>query len=138
MDLERLVEAVTKEIICRLEQGNTPTVCCIDCVPNGVFSTQVEQVEPSRLSQSDYVLVSRETYEQLSGKTSPVAPSFSTASRNSDSSCFDLSQKRLLHERDVRDSGAVCGDFIQVGKNTIVTALASDYAKSCGVTIVKG
>ena len=50
----------------------------------------------------------------------------------------DLRGKHLLHERDLRDHNIGRDSVVRVSKNTIVTALAHDYAKGLGAKIVKG
>lgn len=140
MDIERLVDAVTKEIMCRLDgmQKGGNNICCVDCNPLALFSSEANILGTGNIANSDYVVLPRAEYEQLKG-CKPSAESLTTTGGSyASSNCFDFSNKKLLHESDVRNSGAVCGDTIGVGKNTIITALAADYAKSNNIKIVKG
>jgi hypothetical protein len=50
---------------------------------------------------------------------------------------IDLTGKRLLHERDLREHGVRSGSVVRVSRRAIVTALASDYAKGHRIRIAR-
>ena len=148
-NLDHLVETITKEILKRINIG-PKTVLKLDGCPSDIVSGNYE-VTNDQGSGYGYVIMTAEAYNTLiCGKPSaaceaPVQmPSQSACEICQDdesavnSTVIDLSNKRLIHERDMRESNARCGDVIKVSKRSIITALARDYAKSTNIKFITG
>jgi len=137
LDFERLVELATKAIFERLSNGN-PKVAVFGNVPDGLVAGA--DMKPARSCSDaegcDYVVMSVASFCEMTGVKFSAA-AFAPEVRR-DGTIIDFSGKRLLHERDLRDMNAARGDVIKVSANTIVTALAHDYAKNIGAKIEKG
>ena len=147
-DLDQLVEAITKEILKRINAGKPKSVLALEGCPSDIVSGDYE-VTNDPCGEYGYVLMTAETYRALTcGKPAVCVPPAQDDPKEcaecaEDKTCaagavIDLSAKRLLHERDLRDNNARRGDVIKVSKRTIITALAHDYAKSIGVKIIPG
>ena len=147
-DLDQLVEAITKEIIRRMADARPKSILTLEGCPSGIVSGDYE-VKNDPNSEYGYVLMTADAYHALVC-CKPAAACDMAASCPQECDCcsddetavkgavIDLSCKRLLHERDLRDNNAQRGDVIKVSKRTIITALAHDYAKSIGVKIIPG
>jgi len=143
-DLDMLVETITKEILKRIGDERPKSVLSLDGCPSDIVSCDYE-VKNDQSGDYGYVLMTAEAYQALvCGKPPQVCdedPKECEACPGEDAANgqeIDLSGKRLLHERDLRDNNAKRGDVIKISKRTIVTALAHDYAKSIGVKIITG
>ena len=143
-DLDMLVEIITKEILKRIGDERPKSVLSLDGCPSDIVSCDYE-VKNDQSGDYGYVLMTAEAYQALvCGKPPQVCdedPKECEACPGEDAANgqeIDLSGKRLLHERDLRDNNAKRGDVIKISKRTIVTALAHDYAKSIGVKIITG
>jgi len=148
-DLDKLVETITKEILRRISGARPKSVLALDECPDGIVSGEYE-VKRDQSGGYGYVLMTAEAYQALiCGKPeaacgapviTPPADCGACAETCAEEKreVIDLSGKRLLHERDLRDNNAQRGDVIKVSKRTIITALAHDYAKSIGVKIIIG
>ena len=142
-DLDQLVEMITKEILKRMGACKPKTVLTLEGCPSDIVSGDYETANDQNGCYG-YVLMTAEAYHALAcGKpaASCVPPAQDAACTECECAAgadIDLSAKRLLHERDLRDNNARRGDVIRVSKRTIITALAHDYAKSIGVKIITG
>lgn len=139
MDMEQLVEAVTRAIMQRLDSDG-PRIVRFGDVPDGLFCDGA-QVKPGEtgadIEGCDYIVLTAERFYALHGggaEKSADAPLCAEPGGQN----IDLTAKRLIHERDLRDHNAKSGDVVRVAKNAIVTALAHDYAKGIGAKIVRG
>ena len=149
MDLDQLVELITKEILKRIGGVKQKSVLALEGCPSGIISEEYE-VKNDKDGGYGYVLMTAEAYQALCRKDTVVceapvqtAPSAEVCESPKDEEApkgtfIDLSHKRLLHERDLRDNNARRGDSIKVSRRTIITALAHDYAKSIGIKIIPG
>ena len=138
MDFEKLVELATKAIYERLNNG-VKKVAIFGFVPEGLISgAEIKAVKScTDIEGCDYVVMSAADFSNLtSGKSGSLPVSAPEAYR--EGTVIDFSGKRLLHERDLRDMNAARGDIVKVSGNTIITALAHDYAKGIGARIQKG
>ena len=148
-DLDQLVETITKEILKRLNIGKPKPVLILDGCPSDIISGNNE-ITTDQNGGYGYVLMTSEAYQALTRCKPDVAceppsqdePKECTVCQEGKTEAagtvIDLSAKRLLHERDIRDNNARRGDQIKVSKRTIITALAHDYAKSIGIKITQG
>jgi len=137
LDLEKLVELATKAILDRLNNGIRKVAVYGD-VPDGLISGAETKVARSCTDAEgcDYVVMSIASFCDLTGTKLNTVAAVPQAHR--DGAVIDFSGKRLLHERDLRDMNAARGDIVKVSNNTIITALAHDYAKGIGAKIQKG
>lgn len=144
MDIDKLVEAVTKEIMKRLDSAK----CCskvllVGEVCDSVLGPDTEATKTESCDSAagfDYVVMSAEKYDELlsckgSGPSGPQSEC--QASCSCSGSQIDLSKLHLIHERHLREKNAKAGDEVLVCKKAIVTALANDYAKSKGAKITR-
>lgn len=142
MDLDRLVDAVTREIMKRLEASgdacDSGKVLAVDCDPAGLLAEGCQAVKAAKGTppgDCGAVLLSAGYYAQLCGCASPAAPAPGGACCCGGS--IDLTGKHLVSERHFKDKNVGAGDEVLVDKNAIVTALAVDYAKGRGAKIVR-
>jgi len=135
LDIERLVESVTKTILERLNGG--AKVAAFGDIPEGLIAGDEVKPGKSRADAEgcDYVVMSAKSFYEILGvrqETAAPAPAAHGAGR-----VIDLCGKRLIHERDLRDRNTARGDLIKISNNAIVTPLAHDYAKGIGAKIQK-
>ncbi|MCL2684099.1 MAG: hypothetical protein FWE55_02540 [Synergistaceae bacterium] len=135
-DVDRLIDIVTREIIKRLGESEKECVLVTDGCPEGMVSEDYDTVRGSDSSCCKYVLLTEAAYRALAGGTDAVTCCRGEQEPICDGS-VDLRGKRLLHERDLRDHNVGRDTVVRVSKNTIVTALAHDYAKGLGTKIIK-
>ncbi|MDR1061373.1 MAG: hypothetical protein LBL83_09250 [Clostridiales bacterium] len=163
LDIDRLVEQVTEELMRRLGRDAGKGVLLLGGCPDGIVSepySAVREAGPGGGAYA-YVLLTAEAYRALKaggGADSGCAASGAGGSANATAvgnaasaagrccgdggggeipGAVDLTGKRLLHERDLREHNVRSGSVVRVSRRAIVTALASDYAKGHGVKIVR-
>ena len=139
IDVDRLVETVTKEIIRRMEESERDCVLVTDGCPEDAVSNKYYIVRGNDPGFCKYVLLTEAAYRSLAG--SVTAEGTAAKCCEEPTTCcdgsVDLRGKRLLHERDLRDHNVQRDTVVRVSKKTIVTALAHDYAKSLGAKVVR-
>ena len=138
LDVERIVDQVTREIMKRLGDGCGNSVFVAGGCPADAVSGGYETVSDGDPMNCDYVLLTAAEYKSLIGRGNQEE---SAGEKNGEPCCggkiVDLRGKRLLHERDLREHNA-CRDMVfRISRKTIITALANDYAKGLGVRIVR-
>ena len=137
LDVDRLVEIVTKEILRRIGESENAGVLVTEGCPEDAVSEKYSAVKGGDPNCCEYVLITAKMYNFL------VGGSMAQSGKEPESACcccggsVDLRGKRLLHERDLRDHNVQRDTVVLVSKNTIITALAHDYAKGLGAKIVK-
>lgn len=148
LDMEKLVDSVTKMIMERLESAGQSAPCSAPDrgavavfgeVPQGMIQGDYAIRQGGNcgdIGDCGYVLMTAERFRALRGDA--ACPPAAAACPAGEGRVVDLSAKRLLHERDLRENNAQGGTVVLVGKKTIITALAHDYARSIGVKIQKG
>jgi hypothetical protein len=134
-DIDRLIDIITKEIVRRLGGLVKDCVLVTDGCPEDAVSENYDTVRGSDPGCCKYVLLTEAAYKSLVGGT--AAPACCCREQPMHDGSVDLRGKRLLHERDLRDHNAGRDTLVRVSKDTIVTALAYDYAKSLGARIIK-
>lgn len=142
MDLDKLVEAVTKVIMEKLQGESScdmaPKVATFGNVPMGILTQDCQckpGSQPADMEGCDFILMTAQAYREIHGME--AKPERSAAVSSCEGRSIDLRGKRLIHERDLRDHNAGRGDVLNVDKNVIITALAHDYAKSIGSKFCK-
>ena len=135
LDIDHLIDVVTKEIIRRLGESEKDCVLVTDGCPEDAVSENYDAVRGNDPDGCKYVLLTEATYRSLVGGTG--APACCEESAACCDGSVDLRGKRLLHERDLRDHNVQRDTVVIVSKKTIVTALAHDYAKSLGAKIAR-
>lgn len=148
-DLDQLAEIITNEIIKRRSgaAAQPKSVLVLEGCPADAVAAGYE-VKNDACGGYGYVLMTAAAYQDLmcakpgggcdaNGHTAAAAAGAGGCCPECGGATLDMSGKRLLHERDIRDGNAKRGDFIKVTKRTIITALAGDYAKSIGVKIIR-
>ena len=146
MDIDKMVEAVTAEIMRRMNQNCHPKVAVFGSIPPDLIGEEYELKAANSCADTegcDFILMTAESFRAVhgGGGTASVVPAQAVASATvaaNGAKTLDLAGKHLIHERDLREAGVQCGDVVKVAKKAIVTALAFDYAKSTGVKIIKG
>ena len=136
LDVDRLIDLVTKEIMRRLSESGKDCVLVTDGCPQDVVSESYCAVGEDNPGECKYVLLTEAAYRALIGGA-PAAECRREPEPCLFEDAVDLRGKRLLHERDLRDCNAHRGTVVRVSKKTIVTALANDYAKGLGAKIVR-
>jgi hypothetical protein len=146
-DVEKIVDIVTGEILRRLGDGGREDskVLVTEGCPDDLISGNYSRVRADDDGSCKYVILTADAYRALAGRAGPDSPaSPPPLCRESDSpedccsgKVTDLRGKRLLHERDLRENSVTRGSVVKISKKTIVTALASDYAKGIGARIAR-
>lgn len=142
MDMDYLVDTVTRMILDRLGGDQPVKVVTFGDIPPELICDCAEKKQGETCADiegCDYIVMSIESFRRFhSGEAAaPSAPAQSGGCEPAGCKSIDLSGKRLIHERDLRDHDARGGDIVKVSKNAIITALAHDYAKGIGAKIVK-
>lgn len=140
MDIEKLVELATRAILNRLNADGAKVVTFGEIPDNLISSAALKAGKTfADVEGCDYIVMSAEAfYEIHGGKPAAASPEPQIIGADTAQKHIDLTGKRLIHERDLRDANAARDDIINVSKNAIITALASDYAKSVGAKFQKG
>jgi len=157
LDFERLTDIVTKAIVARLNAQGGNAVLLLAGAPEGVVAAGVETTRDPAAGYG-CVLMTAQAYQALAGVCPGAAcvgvgagvgagaggagngaAAKPVVGANIEGTCcpasVEFANKRLLHERDLRDANVGRGTVVKVTKRTIVTALAHDYAKGLGAKI---
>lgn len=141
MDLDKMVDAVTQEIMRRLNGQGAARVVVFGDVPDGLLAGGYDVTkgrEYADVAGCDYIVMTAASFAQFhGGAAAPTAPAAEECCC-CEGAMIDLTGKRLIHERDLRDHNAKNGDVVKVAGNAIITALAHDYAKGHGIKFSKG
>ncbi len=142
MDMDKLVDAVTRVIMERLnDTGGGSNVVAFGDVPAGLIGAGYDVKRGTTCADiegCDYIVMTVDSYRAFHGMApaaaAPAAPACAACGAGK---VIDLTAKRLVHERDLRDANTQTGDTVLVGPKAIVTALAFDYAKGLSAKITK-
>ena len=156
LEIDKLVDAVTKVIMQRLNASDGKTVAVFGEIPDGLLGAGFEvkyAKGAADVDGCDYIVLSTECFRKLHGYPpggsvsgaggaavcceAVTEPGMAAAASCCAAKIIDLKGKRLIHERDIRDRDTRKGDIIKVDKKSIVTALAFDYVKGIGAKIEK-
>lgn len=151
MDMEKLVDAVTKKILERLQLPcDEPKIVAFGDVPAAMLpgGVTVKKGETcADLADCDYIIMTAKSFYDVNFNcldgdpdrkpkpekaAEPAACGEATPPANKQ---IDLREKRLVHERDLREHNAQKGDVVLVSRKAIITALAQDYANIHGAAI---
>jgi hypothetical protein len=109
---------------------------------------------PADVEGSQYIVLTMEAFRAFHGGGIPAALGGAAAALGgaaSGAGCcsegaggsgcsggeVDLTAKRLIHERDLKDRGVRAGMVVKIASNAILTALARDYVNALGATLVR-
>jgi hypothetical protein len=86
---------------------------------------------------ADLVVLTIDAFRAFHGGGTPIG--VAVAASDTCETCegareVDLTGKRLVSERDLRDRKVARTDVVRISEGTILTALAKDYAHSVGAT----
>ncbi|MDR1449937.1 MAG: hypothetical protein LBI84_07025 [Propionibacteriaceae bacterium] len=162
MDTEKLIDLATQAIMERLTAPSGAKVTAFGDVPPGLLGPGCQVTagrSPSDVEGADCIVMTMAAFRAFHGGAIPAglagippaaavptpasapapvsAPVAPAAAAPAASRIIDLTAKRLIHERDLKDSGALKGDVVTVGRQAIVTALARDWAHGACVRLVK-
>jgi hypothetical protein len=157
MDTDKLVDTVTRIIMQRLDggpaggaggAGGGVNVVAFGNVPATVLGaglTTRQGTSPSDTQGADYIVMSMAAFRAFHGGAIPAglagaavqAAGGSPAAGCATCAGIDLTAKKLISERDLKQSGAVKGSEVKVCPKAIVTALARDYANANGIVLVR-
>lgn len=137
MDLQVLIDRVTEEVMRSLGNlccGGNPTVTILSNKTEETLKELLQEkfeVTESDGSTSDYMVLSKEKYEELiSGKALP-----STTCDIPHHSVIDFTEKKVITQRDLTSLNFTTIHTIKIKKSTIITALAKEMLQSRGVTM---
>lgn len=138
MDIDRIVDTVTKVILQRLNgmqpAADSTKIVTFGDIPDGMISADY-QVRKGRdcgdIDDCGYIVMSAKSFRSLHGIATEQAPC------PQHGRVVNLCEKRLVHERDLREHNVQSDTVVMVGKKAIITALAFDYVKSIGAKIQK-
>lgn len=145
-NLDMLVEAVTKEIMRRIEHEKKKKIlvlgkeknCNIACCLQEQFDVDVK---PTLKEQSDYdfVVVPTDYFLKMAKKDEIIQEDCSIAPEVLDSNkgVLDLTGKKLIHERELINKCDSSIAFLEIDKKTIVTQLALDFIKKKRLTVIR-
>jgi hypothetical protein len=143
MDIDRLVEAVTQALIERLGCPGAKVVS-FGAVPSGLIGPGVQVkdgLRPADVEGADYIVMTAQAFREFHGGVVPAGLSLAAnagavvVGAKPGGAGIDLTAKRLVSERDLKDNSVGRGTVVKVGPRTIVTALARDFANGVGATI---
>ncbi|MDR1712332.1 MAG: hypothetical protein LBR58_10860 [Propionibacteriaceae bacterium] len=145
MDTDKLVDAVTKAIMQRLNAEPGPSAAAVVTfgnVPAAVLAPGLATragSTPSDVEGSQVIVMTIEAFRAFHGGGAAALPAtpLPAAAACCGGPAVNLANKRVINEADIRGSGVPKGGTITVGAKAILTALATDYAKSNSITIVK-
>ena len=158
MDTETLVDQVTRIIMQRLgttgsDCPGAPSVVTFGDVPACVLADDVSPRRgsgPADADGADYIVLSQAAFKAFHGGTIPAglvrlpvsnaAPSPSPSTGCAEcggASTFDLGNKRLIDEADVKHLDIQAGSTVRVCGKAIVTSLARDFVTGHGGQIVR-
>jgi len=145
MDNEELVDAVTRIVMEHLAaEPAFPSVVAFGDVPDSILGTDLnrrEGVSPSDAEGAQYIVLTRAAFLAFHGGPIPAglfgsgAPIGTEAVPVEEACHADLSGKKVVCERDVRELNLSNGCVVTVSPNAIVTALARDCVMSRGARI---
>lgn len=137
LDMERLVDAVTKEIMKRLNTGTKRVLvlgggkdCEIASLLSGAFSVDCKD-SLDNAAAYDYVVLPSSVLGGDGGKAA------ATRHEPPAGEALDLTGKRLIHERELREKCTGGASCVRVDKKAIITSLAADYIKSRKLTVLR-
>ncbi len=147
MDLNKLVDAVTKEIMSRLQKQDTrPSVLVLepDCPVAPLLEQQygISCAEDTENLQSyDYVLVPRAKYHVFCtncvASTAASQPAESKNTEQCPDKTLDWTDKKLIHERELAEACTHNIRCLRIANRAIVTALAADFIRDRGLTLIR-
>jgi|GEM_PF-458785 len=147
MDFSKLVDAVTQEIMRRLQERDArPSVLMLE--PDCPIAPLIEQNyaiswgEDAKNAQDfDYVLVPRAKYHVFctncvaSAATTP--PAEPAKEEQSCGDTLDWTDKKLIHERELADACTNNIRCLRIAKRAILTALAADFIRDRGISVIR-
>ena len=142
MDLEKLVDSVTKEIMRRLrEQEAQKRVLVLepDCPLTPLLEQEyaVDYAQDLRGAQEyDYVLVPRAQIAALCGAAASSAAAAEKPACSGDGA-LDFTGKKLIHERELAEACKYGIKSLRVCKKAIITSLAADLIRDRGLTVIR-
>lgn len=138
LNMERLVNAVTEEIMRRLNTGAKSVLilegdkdCEIATLLNGAFAVDCK-TSLENADAYDYVVLPASVFGGFDRAKAPVACAEAAAG-----GVLDFTGKRLLHERELREKCTNGVSCVKVDKKAIITSLAADYIKSRKLTVLR-
>ncbi len=137
MDINLLVEKVTKEVMLALKNISTKkniTVISHQCEKNLIENFKHNLDDNFKMvkdiKEADYVLLSKEEYNKLTGqKTEMKTP----LKKNT----IDFVDKKVIQEKDLKMLNLDEYEEIVVNKKTIITSLAMDLIRMHSLKIIK-
>ncbi|MDR1825458.1 MAG: hypothetical protein LBR27_09090 [Bifidobacteriaceae bacterium] len=165
MDKDKLVDTVTRIIMERLNGAGGPpaasagpSAVLFGNVPAAVVGDGIKTrqgTSPSDTAGADYIVMTQAAFRAFHGGAIPAAlggvPAAVAGATSATAGCscggggcasccggaIDLTGKKLISERELKQSGAGQGDAVLVCPKAIVTALARDYANATGINLVR-
>ncbi|MDR1266415.1 MAG: hypothetical protein LBK42_12885 [Propionibacteriaceae bacterium] len=145
METDKLIELATKAVMDKLGAApptDGPQVTVFGDLPDGLLAPSCRQVagrSPSDVEGSDYIVMTMAAFRAFHGGAIPAGlagtPLPAPAAPPSAGRVIDLTAKRLVHERDLKQANP--GDTVRLSRRAIVTALARDLARSNGLELVE-
>ena len=137
-----MVEQATLAILARLNAAETKKIVAFGDIPDGIIAGGDVKAGKTcaDIEGCDFIVMSAESFYAFHGGKPAEKAAVVPAAAPADccgGKTVDLTGKRLIHERDLRDQNTARGDVVRVSKNAIITALAHDYAKGIGAKIQK-
>lgn len=128
MDINILIERVTEEVM-KILTSCKPKITIISNKKEEVIEDVLKQHFDITESDSDYILISRDKYDELINKKSIQINNITS------DNFIDFTSKKVITERDLKLIDFRNIKNIKIKKATIITALAKDILKSSGVNI---
>lgn len=128
MDINILIERVTEEVM-KILAACKPKITIISNKKEEVIEDILKQHFDITESDSDYILISRDKYDELINTKSVQINNITI------DNFIDFTSKKVITERDLKLIDFRNIKNIKIKKATIITALAKDILKSSGVNI---
>lgn len=140
---DNLVEIVTKKIMQKLNQDNKKFLvlgrdedCPINSCLNKDFISKVDS-SLQNMEDYDYVVLPVGYLQKLIGKGEKNINNFSKEEETVNGEILDFTDKKLIHEREIKDKYKSKIIGIRVGKKTIITQLALDFIKQKKIQVIR-
>lgn len=138
MDIEFLVDKITKDIMKMIKNdkkkisiiSNNDETHLSELLSND-YNVSTDNVN----IDSDYVLLSKEKYQELSQNVKNQTMKVVQPQNEAFNKTLSLVGKKVIQERDLKNTNIEKFDSILISNKTIITALAKDIIRSANISV---
>lgn len=150
MDIDVLIERITNEVIKKLNQTHIPKLLVIgddtQKLTENIFDDKFQVKYSNDLDKyedSDYVILPVSHLKNFNYNISKSEEKSNIIAKSETqylekSKIVNLSDKKLIHEGEIREHCRANVDKVIISKHAIITALAQDFFKKKKIQVVRG